>query len=185
LLRGLRRGEACGLRWQDIDLATGHMTIAQTILQLGGRIIIDSPKTRAGWRVVSLDKPSIAMLKTLQRVQRRERFAAGEAYDDHGLVFCREDGRPLFPDRVSQHFREIAAAAGLPVIKLHEGRHTAASLARWSGADIKLVSEQLGHSTTRITEDLYSHVLLAEHDRMAEQVLSLIPASGASRETGS
>lgn len=185
LLRGLRRGEACGLRWEDIDLTGRAMTIRQTILQLGGRIEFDCPKTRAGWRVVSLDGDSAALLDALQKAQRRERFAAGKAYEDHGLVFCREDGRPLFPDRVSQRFRELAAAAGLPVIKLHEGRHIAATLARHAGVDLKLVSEQLGHSTTRITEELYQHVVRAEHDRAAEQVLTLLPPRGPARETGS
>jgi integrase len=86
---------------------------------------------------------------------------------------------------VSQHFRELAVVAGLPVIKLHEGRHTAATLARQARIDLKMVSEQLGHSTTRITQDLYQHVVRAEHDRAAEQVLSLIPESNRSRKTGS
>lgn len=185
LLRGLRRGEGCGLRWTDLDLDTGHATIAQTVLQLGGRITFDTPKTRAGKRVVSLDAETTRLLKAHRTAQRRERLAAGELYqDDFDLVFCRENGRPLAPDRVSLHFKELTIAAGLPAIKLHEARHTAATLGLEAGLDIKVVSDQLGHSTTRITQDLYTHVRRAVHDAAAEQVVALLPER-ARRETGS
>jgi len=184
LLRGLRRGEACGLRWSDLDIASGHVRIAQTVLQIGGRIIFDTPKTRAGERWVSVGKDIARRFKAHRNLQRRERFAAGEAWLDHDLVFCRKDGRPLAPDRVSARFREIAAAAGLPVIKLHEARHTAATLGLEAGIDIKVMSDQLGHSTTRITEDLYTHVRMAVHDQAAEQIVSLI-AQHQRKETGS
>jgi integrase len=184
LLRGLRRGEACGLRWSDLDLAAGHATIAQTVLQIGGRIVFDTPKTRAGERKLSLSRDITARLTAARKVRARERLAAGPAWRDHDLVFCREDGRPLAPDRVSAHFRELAAAAGVPVIKLHEGRHTAATLGLESGLDVKVVSDQLGHSTKRITEDLYQHVRMAVHDEAAERVVSLI-AGVQRRATGS
>ncbi len=73
-------------------------------------------------------------------------------------MFAREDGTPVPPDYVSKHFAVLAAATGLPRITLHMGRHTAASLALEAGLDIKIVSEQMGHSTTRIPQDLYQHV---------------------------
>lgn len=185
LLRGLRRGEVCGLRWEDLDLDARRARIAQEVLQLGGRIVVDTPKTRAGERFVSLDADTVDLLKAHRTAQKRERLAWGEAYRDHGLVFCREDGSPMPPDRVTQHFKRIARDAGLPVIRLHEARHTAASLALEAGLDTKLVSDQLGHSTTRITSDLYQHVRPAVHDDAAERVVSLLPDRTDTTGTGS
>ncbi|MFF3665373.1 tyrosine-type recombinase/integrase [Microtetraspora malaysiensis] len=182
LLRGLRRGEACGIRWQDIDLDAGHMQIQQQIQQLGSEIVIDTPKTRAGRRTVSLDQETTDMLAARKAEQRRVRFAAGADYEDHDLVWAEPNGRPLTPGRVSDGFKQLARAAGLPVIKLHEARHTAASLALEAGLHAKIVSEQLGHANTQITLNLYTHVRQALHDEAAERVLTLVqrrPASGA------
>lgn len=95
-------------------------------------------------------------------------------YQDLGLIFCRKDGSPLSPDWVSLRFKKLAADAGLPVFKLHEVRHTAATLALEAGIDIKIVPDQFGHSTTRMTQDLYTHVRQAVHDNSAEKVLNLL-----------
>ncbi|HEY3688128.1 MAG TPA: site-specific integrase [Streptosporangiaceae bacterium] len=188
LLRGLRRGEVCGLRWTDVDLDGEHptATIAQTLLEYGGHIHLDTPKTRAGERVVSLDKGTAAALRAHRTAQRREQLAAGPAWTDYDLVFCCEDGRPLSPETVTDTFRRIARGAGLPVIRLHEGRHTAASLGLEAGLDIKIVSDQLGHSTTRITSDLYTHVRRAVASDAAEKIVALLPEGAAkTQDTGS
>ncbi|MER7126697.1 tyrosine-type recombinase/integrase [Micrococcus luteus] len=181
LLRGLRRGEGCGVRWPDLDLVAGRMRIEQTILQLGDRIVIDTPKTAAGRRTVSLDAETVRLLKAHSEVQRRERFAAAGDYVDHGLVFAQPTGEPISPERVTEGFKRIARRAELPVIRLHDGRHTAATLALEAGLDVKIVSDQLGHANTRITHDLYTHVRPAVHDEAAERVLTLVqgPASKA------
>ncbi|GAA3417746.1 tyrosine-type recombinase/integrase [Streptosporangium vulgare] len=179
LLRGLRRGEACGLRWSDLDLETGHAQIEQTILQLGDRIIIDTPKTRAGRRTVSFDTETRLLLAARYAEYRRARLAAPEGYEDHGLVFARDNGRPLSPERVTEGFKRLAREVGLPVIKLHEARHTAATLGLEAGLDIKVVSAQLGHTRTRITQDLYTHVRPAVLDDGAERVLTLVQGSSA------
>jgi integrase len=175
LLRGLRRGEAVGLTWSGVDLDGGHLRVTASILQLGGKVVPGRPKTRAGERFVSLDKETVALLRRHRIAQKRERFAWGAAYEDNDLVFCREDGSPLPPDYVSRRFRELAEAVGLPRLKLHEGRHTAASLALEAGLDVKVVSDQLGHSTTAITQNLYQHFRRQVHDRAAEAVVELLP----------
>jgi integrase len=100
-------------------------------------------------------------------------------------MFADQLGRPLHPDFVSRRFRELALEAGLPVITLHAGRHTAATLALEAGVDIKIVSEQLGHSTTRITQDLYQHVRLQLQVDSAEQVVALLPGPEDAKGTGS
>lgn len=178
LLRGLRRGEALGLRHDDLAADPRRAPIRQTILQVDGKIVWDTPKTAAGVRVVSLDSQTAQLIPAHLKMLKRERLAAGEAYQDNGLVFCREDGTPLSPDSVSKYFKKLAAAAGLPPIRLHEARHTAATLALEAGIDRKVVSDQLGHSTVRITEDLYTHVRQAVQDDAAETVLALLPDKG-------
>jgi integrase len=181
LLRGLRRGEACGLQWADLDLSAGEMRIRRTILQFGGKVTGGQPKTRAGERTVSLDAATVALLKAHRRRQASERLAAFGAYKDHNLVFAREDGSPVPPDYVSKHFAALTRAAGLPRITLHQGRHTAASLALEAGLDIKIVSEQMGHSTTRITQDLYQHVRRSVAGEAAERVAGLLAADDGGR----
>jgi integrase len=103
------------------------------------------------------------------------RVAVREAWTDSGRMFTDELGEPLHPDHVSRRFRELANEAGLPIIKFHAAMHTAATLALEAGIDIKIVSEQLGHSTTRITQDLYQHVRHQVHVDSAEKVVELLP----------
>jgi integrase len=92
--------------------------------------------------------------------------------------------RRCTPDYVSRRFRELAKAAGLPVIKFHAARHTAATLALEAGIDIKIVSEQLSHSTTRITQDLYQHIRHQVHADSAEKVVALLPGLKGAKVTG-
>ncbi|HEX2323210.1 MAG TPA: site-specific integrase [Streptosporangiaceae bacterium] len=179
LLLGLRRGEACGLRWEDLDLDSGHARISQTLMQLGGKVLTGTPKSRTAARTVSLDEETVRLLTEQQKAQRRERFAAGSAYSDAGLVFADEVGRPYPPDRVSGWFKQASRDAGVPAIKLHEGRHSAATLALEAGLDIKIVSARLGHSQTSITHDLYQHVRRAVADDAAERVAALVPRKAA------
>ncbi len=121
-------------------------------------MIGSTPKTKRGTRVVPLDLETVAMLRRQQETQTLERLAWGPAWNDAGLVFTREDGRPLRPEYATRHFQALAEAAGLPVIRLHDLRHTNASLALAAGVDMKVVSERLGHSQISVTADLYTHV---------------------------
>jgi integrase len=185
LLRGFRRGEICGLADVDVDAAKAAVTVNVALIQVRGRLVWGRPKSKAGERVVGLDKGSVAAVKAHRTLRKRERLVAGEAWADSGRMFTDELGEPLHPDYVSRRFRELAAEAGLPVIKFHAARHTAATLALEAGVDIKIVSEQLGHSTTRITQDLYQHVRHQVHVDSAEKVVELLPGRKGARETGS
>jgi integrase len=113
--------------------------------------------TSRGRRSVPLDDRTVGRLRARQEVQALERVAWGAAWHDSGLVFTREDGQPLRPEYITRYFQRLAAAAGLPVIRLHDLRHTNASIALAAGVDLKVVSDRLGHSTTTpttITADL-------------------------------
>ena len=120
------------------------------------------------------------MLRRQRETQNLERIAWGPAWNEAGLIFTREDGRPLRPEYVTRHFQALAEKAGLPVIRLHDLRHTNASLALSAGVDLKVVSERLGHSQLAITADLYTHVNRGLGKAAAEQIArALRPASPA------
>jgi integrase len=129
LIHGPRRGEAVGARWTGYDHGTKLLRVLRPLLQLGGRLVESTPKTRAGERSLSLDDETNDGIRRLRVQQARNRLELGAAYEDNDLIWCRPNGSPYPPDYVSRRFRELAAAAGLPVIKLHEGRHSAATVA--------------------------------------------------------
>jgi integrase len=175
LLRGFRRGEICALADDDVDAARAAVTVNAALIQVRGRLVWGRPKSKAGERVVGLDQDTVRGVQAHRTLRKRERLAAGEAWEDSGRFFTDELGQALHPEYVSHRFRELAAEAGLPVIKFHAARHTAATLALEAGVDIKIVSEQLGHSTTRITQDTYQHVRLQVHQDSADKVRQLLP----------
>ena len=164
---GCRRGEALGVRWSDVDLDAGSASIRQQAMLLpksGGvgrevRIVAGTKTGEA--RVIELDRRTVAMLRTWRKVQAAEQLAMGPGYEDHGLVFARRDGRPMDPKHFSQSFdRRLAQAAfkDLPRIRLHDLRHTWATLALEAGVDVAVVAKQLGHSSPVITWGTYQHV---------------------------
>ena len=165
LLRcGLRRGEALGLRWEDVTLETDdgtwpHARIARQVLAVGGQILRGEPKTDAGVRVVVLDPATIAALKSWSKVQAAERLVAGPAWGGDPEIFTNSVGRVTDPSWVTKRFRTLLREAGLPLIRLHDARHTAASQWLAAGVPLKDVSGLLGHSSLSITADTYGHVL--------------------------
>jgi integrase len=158
-LRGLRRGEAAGLTWAAIDLEAGTLTVTARLQQLGGKLAVAPPKSDAGRRVVALDRTTIAALREHQLRQRAERVVAGTRWTETGYVFTTPDGKPVGPDRLTRLFRKLVADSGLPPVTLHGLRHGAATLALAGGTDLKVVQDQLGHSTITVTADTYTSVL--------------------------
>ncbi len=174
LVTGLRRGEAVGLRWEDVDLEGRCLFVVQQITEVRGRAVLGTPKTKRGTRLVPLDDATVDQLRDHREAQQLEKSAWGPAWNDHGFVFTREDGRHLRPEYVTRHFLTLASGAGLPVIRLHDLRHTNASLALAAGVELKVVSERLGHSTTTITADLYTHVHRAVGRAAADKIASVL-----------
>lgn len=126
-LYGLRRGEVLGLTWDGIDLEVGTVRVATTRVVAGREVITSSTKNRKV-RTLKVGPEVVADLKALKAVQARERLAAGEAYAATGLVVVSELGIPMRPERYGDLFQEHAKASGLPRIRLHDLRHTTASL---------------------------------------------------------
>ena len=177
---GMRRGECLGLRWSDVDLSAGRVSIAQTVIMVHHDVRVGSPKTARGRRTVALDPGTVAALREHRKRQAAERLLMGAGFVDHGLVFCRPDGGPLHPERFSRTFSRELAKIGLPAIRLHDLRHTWATLALSAGEHPKVVQERLGHANVSITLDVYSHVSEGLHGDAAGRVASIIFGSVSS-----
>ena len=119
LATGMRRGELAGLRWRDVDLATGTVTVASTRV-VADVVVTGEPKTRAGARVVALDRETTATLVAWRKRQAEERLLVGAGWQDHGLVFVDQLGVPPHPETITRWWREAVARSGLPAIRLHE-----------------------------------------------------------------
>jgi integrase len=171
---GMRRGEVLGLRWEDVDLEARRLSIRRTRVMLGYAIHASEPKTRRGRRMIALDPTTNAKLGEHRRRQEEERLVHGPGWMDTGHVFTREDGEPYHPERVSKLFTGSAKRAGLPRIRLHDLRHTYATLALSAGIHPKVVSERLGHASIAITLDTYSHAVPALSEEAASQVAALV-----------
>lgn len=174
-LTGMGRGELVGLRWQSVDLASRTLRVEHTRVEATTGIVESQPKTESGKRTVTLDDAAIGALLGWKLRQDAEREKWGEAWEDAGYVFTREDGTPVKPDYATRLFEKLRKQAGLPKITLHGARHEHASLWIAGGGDVTLLSKRLGHSTSRITADLYVSRVGDADRAQAERVAAMIP----------
>ena len=173
-LVGLRRGEVVALRWSDLNLNAGLLRVERSAVRVAGRSVIGLPKSSAGSRTVALDDETCRRLQWHACRQRLELLRSTRETSTPELVFTTEDGKPLDPTFVSRHFDRLIARHGLPRIRLHDLRHTSASIGLASGESLLEVSRRLGHSSITVTADIYSHVspLVAKEsaERLARHV---------------
>jgi len=178
---GMRRGEALGLRWSDLDLDAARLRVVQTIIQTRSTVMIGEPKTTQGRRPIALDKGTVAVMREHRRRMLEERMLVGPDFADQGLVFHQPDGSWLHPDAVSEMFVRRVQRNGLERLTLHGLRHTWATLALERGIHPRVVQERFGHSTISITLGMYSHVGPTLHDEAAELVASLVIVQSSPR----
>jgi integrase len=179
-MTGLRRGEALGLHWADVNLDEGYLVVRRQLVEVGGHAQEGTPKTRAGEdRRVGLSQHVVGTLLAHRLSQDGERTAWGPGYADEDRVFCREDGRAHSPGQVTKVFARLATSAGLRPIRLHDLRHGAASLMLAGGTDLTVVSKHLGHSSIRVTADIYTHLLAGVGRTAAEAAQALVPRGAA------
>lgn len=165
IFTGIRRGELCQLKWEQVDLERQEVTVLRT-----------TTKTDAGRRRVALDDRAIGALMAWQITQGFERDSLGAEYDDTGFVFTMEDGRPVKKDYATRLFQKLREQAGLPHMTFHGQRHQQASLQLAAGVPLAVVSKRLGHSSVSVTADIYSHLLESTEHAAANAAASLVPA---------
>ena len=155
---GARRGELLGLRWREVDLDAGHITISRGLSFVEGVPRLLGTKTSRR-RVVSIGTSVSDALRRHEEQQRAQREAATDWQDRWGLVFTQADGAPIDPLAVTKEFRALVRQAPVPVIRMHDIRHAHASILLGAGVPVPVVSRRLGHATVSMTLDVYSHVL--------------------------
>jgi integrase len=170
-LRGLRRGEACGLRWSDVDLDAAEFSVRQQLMEHHGSLHASAPKSAASRRTLALDADTIRLLRA-HRAAQLARFGTCE------YVFTDPNGAPVKPSHVTHRFTAAVRASGLPPVRLHDLRHGAATLALAAGVDLKTVQAMLGHSTIVTTADIYTSVLPELQRDAATAIAALVLAAG-------
>jgi integrase len=174
-MTGMRRGEALGLRWSDVDLENARLSVRRALVPTNRKVVVSEPKTAKGRRVIAIDQGTVEVLKA--QAARQLEQQRDEGWLDTGHVFTCENGAALDPESVSRYWRKAVRASMLPPIRLHDLRHTHATLALQAGVHPKVVSERLGHAAVAITLDIYSHAIPAMHEQAAALIAGLVFAA--------
>ena len=176
---GLRRSELLGLRWKDLDLIFATLRVSQVLHQLNnGQFVYQEPKTAKGRRTIALSPASCIELRQYREGQERDADLLDIPLTDESLVFGRPDGSPRGPSTLTLAFRRLTRRLGFTGVRLHDLRHTHATLMMEQGVNPKVVSERLGHASVVITLDTYSHVL----PNMQEEAVAKFEAAMAVAE---
>jgi integrase len=155
---GMRRGELFGLRWADVDFEAGRLTIKRSVEMIDGERREKAPKTTRSPRTLALAPFVVAALRQQKSEQAERRLVLGMGRDENACVFDRPDGQPWNPDSFSWSFAELVRRSGVSRVRLHDLRHSHATIALGVGADLKMISAALGHSTIAVTANTYLHV---------------------------
>jgi integrase len=160
LFTGLRRNEALALRWTDIDLLGAQLSVNRTMQFIHNQVSFKPPKTKTSRRSIALTPATCTVLRLHREKQNMIRQQTGlEPVTDNDLVFCQYEGNPYLPNSITHAWIKLTRRCGLGGIRLHDARHTHASLLLKQGIHPKVVQERLGHAGIAITLDLYSHTV--------------------------
>lgn len=174
LMTGLRLGEILAIRWSDVDFGRARIGIQRAAAYTPGEGVGFGPvKSASSRRSIALSPTTVAAVREHRLNQTERRLRAGPAWNDNDLVFCDAVGGVLKPHLVSKRFRRATRAAGFD-LRFHDLRHSAATLMLRAGTPSKVVADRLGHSTTRLTDDVYSHVTPDLQSQAAEAMDALL-----------
>ena len=177
-LPGLRRGEIAGQRWADIDLEQRTLRIGATRVDVGGRALDQEPKTANAGRVLPIPDALLTELTAAKNRQAAEKLALGEAYTDQGFVVCNEAGEPYHPSTLSTLWQTAIRNLDVPQIRLHDARHTCATLMHLQGVPIALVAAWLRHADVSFTMRTYVHAELRRWNSRRAALLDQRPTPG-------
>jgi len=179
LYTGLRRSELLALRWREVELAPGRVNIRQSLHHNKERgYFFKDTKSKYGRRSVTLPSSTIAMLQKLKADTVSSLLLSGNTFSDDRIVFCRDNGNPYSPNFITGRWNVLVKRSGLKRIRLHDARHTHASILLKAGVHLKIVQERLGHSSIQITADIYSHILPGIQEQVAEKFERILDGLG-------
>jgi len=171
LALGQRQGEALGLPWEAVDLHAGTLRVKQALQrQAGVGLVIVEPKSVAGRRTIKLPLQLVALLGQHRAMQLEERLAAANVWEEQGLMFTQPNGRPIDPRADNRAWKSLRARAGVRQARLHDARHTAATVMLTMGVPPRVVMQLLGHSQISLTLGTYSHVAPELADDAARRI---------------
>jgi integrase len=181
---GLRRGELLGLRWSDVDLHEGVLTVRQALQRVSGELLIVAPKTQRSARRVALPPECVTALRAQRAQQLADKTAANEKWQGtgHDLIFTTKNGTPIEPRNLNRSFEALCVRAELRKVRFHDLRHTCASLLHEQGADARMIMEVLGHSSIRVTMDIYTFVRLDSQRSAFDRVGDALRGDGHPRD---
>jgi len=172
---GIRQGELLGLKWSDLEWEFGSLQIQRQLTKKrGGGFALTSPKTKAGIRRIDLGDNSLSILREHLQMQYQETSQAGEKWLDNDLIFPSTVGTPDDRDNLRKRFKAVLREAGLPEIRFHDLRHTAAALMLNNGIPVIVVSRRLGHARPSITLDIYGHLIPQKQKEVASLMDELL-----------
>lgn len=172
-MTGMRRGEALGIRWADVDLVARRVSVRQTLISVAYEITITTPKSHNA-RVIDIDPETAEVMRRHRKQQQEEHTAAGVELSDSCLIFGKPNGDTIHPDVISQTFDKRVARVGVRRIRFHDLRHTHATIGLRAGVPVKVMSERLGHSTPAFTLQQYAHVIPGMQAEAAEAIARMV-----------
>lgn len=176
---GMRRGELLGLRWCDINFDLGQLTVTRTRVRTGVDVAVSTPKTTAGRRTLRVDPKVLEALEQLKTFRQTEANYFGRPWNgDDEFVASNEDGSPIHPDALTRQFKALARTLGLPVIRLHDLRHSYVVLSRRAGIDLSVTSRRIGHAHVSTTLGIYNHVYEDDDAHAVSAVAELLEEQG-------
>lgn len=176
LCMGLRRGELLGLQWQDVDWKNNKIHIHNNRVVVNGKSLVKEPKTAAGNRTLDVPAPLMQKLREHRTRCAENRLRMGEAYTVTDYIIVHPDGKPIYPEYVSQLFTKLQERANLPQCRFHDLRHLCASIMLKQGVNVKVAQERLGHADIATTLNIYSHVLPSSAKEAADKIGALVYA---------
>ena len=183
LFTGMRRSELLALRWSDLDLLLCQVYVTRSLHVLtGSKVVFRPPKTAKGRRMIALSPSAVSVLRKHKEKQEMEGISLGKILTKEDLVFSHFEGKPLLPNTVTHAWIKLVRRTGLKAIRLHDARHTHASLMLKQGAHPKVVQERLGHSGIQITLDTYSHVAPGLQEAAAQRFDEVLTTKYNKRE---
>ena len=172
---GARRGELLALRWQDVNLKAGTVTIRRTLSETREQgLLFKEPKSKKSTRVIALPAFATAALKKHKKAQAEKIMSIRATYQDNDLVLPHWDGRPWAPNLLTSAFGDFMDKLDIPRVRFHDLRHGSISMLLMEGVPFKVVSARAGHSTTAITLDVYGHLLPGADEKAAASLDGLM-----------